>query len=41
MIKKEDFSCPKCRHKNRVKIIETVEKDKIAKVIDKSIFKKK
>ena len=39
MIKKEDFSCPKCRHKNRVKIIETVEKDKIAKVIDKSIFK--
>ena len=39
MIKKEDFSCPKCRHNNRVKIIETVEKDKIAKVIDKSIFK--
>ena len=39
MIKKEDFSCPKCQHKNRVKIIEIVEKDKITKVIDKSIFK--
>lgn len=35
---KEDFICPKCKHKNRMKLYSTVTGDDIKKVIDKSIF---
>lgn len=35
---KEDFLCPKCKTKNRIKIFTEVSGDNIKKVIDKSIF---
>lgn len=35
---KEEYICPKCKHKNRIKIYEIVEKDNIKKIIDRSLF---
>lgn len=35
---KEDYICPKCQHKNRIKLFSEVTGDNISKIIDKSIF---
>lgn len=35
---KEDYICPKCKTKNRIKIYSSVSREEIKKVIDKSIF---
>lgn len=35
---KEDFICPKCKHKNRIKLYSELKDDSIKKVVDKSIF---
>ena len=35
---KEEYICPKCKHKNRIKIYSSIEGDKIKKIVDKSIF---
>lgn len=36
---KEDYICPKCKQKNRIKIYTKVTEGDIKKIIDKSIFK--
>ncbi len=36
---KEDFKCPKCKKKNRIKIHQEVSSEEIDKIIDRSFFK--
>lgn len=38
MTRFESYLCPKCKHKNKIKIYDVLENDKIKKIIDKSIF---
>lgn len=35
---KEDFKCPKCKKKNRIKIRSEISSEEIDKIIDRSIF---